>query len=214
MDYLKIKQSYYTEHNFTFTDSTRDWFLVSDDEKIRKWRVLYLVRFYGNSEILPLDEIDLIEIENYSKEPFDYDLIMPEGRLIDFFSIGISYFVSHKLMSLFVKNGVESCFSEALIKIDGVVFDEPYYLFSPKDMLDVFDKESSVFTTEIDLGGEEVVSEVGKYCLDYGRIPSDQKLFYLLLEGKISPLMIRDDIARIIIEENITGIDFIKVEDM
>ncbi len=214
MNYLKLKEIYYTEHNFVYSCATRNWFLSSDDMKVRKWRNLSTYRYFKEPYAVPTEKLDLIEIENYKEEKFDYDLVMPEGRLIDFFSIGIYFFVSERMMLVLKKNDIEAYFSEARIRIDGIEYKEPYFLFTPRDMLAAFDEVNSVFTTELDLGGDEVISNVNKYCLDYNKIPNDQKLFYLLVKGKRRPLMIREDVANEIIKANITGIDFVKVEDM
>ncbi len=215
MRYLQIKKSYYfSDHNLTYTDATREWFLNSNNEKVDVWIDLSLIRYYQDPQTFPLEKIDLIELENYKEESFDYDMIMPEGRLIDFFSIGIYFFVSKRMMLILKRNDIEAYFSEALIRIDGIEYKEPYFLFTPRDMLAAFDEVNSVFTTELDLGGDEVISHVSEYRLDFNKIPEGQKLFYLLVKGKGRPLMIREDVANEIIEAKMMGLEFVKVEDM
>ncbi len=214
MNYLNVKERFSSEHNITYTDATRDWFLDSDDEKIYLWTCLSLVRFFDDSDVLPFYDIDLIELENYKGERFNYDLIMPDGRLIDFFTVGIQYFVSARLKDIFEFFYAEACFSEAIVNIDGVVYPEKYYLLSPMDMLVAFDEDNSTYTKKLNLLGEEVVDKVENYFLDYDCIPFGQKLFELRVKGKRSPLIICDKVAEKVVEENITGIDFVKVEGM
>ncbi len=214
MKYYQIKEVYSSKHNLTYVDSTRDWFLGSDDEKVYNWSDLSLVRFYSNSNAEPNEKIPVIEIKNVEQECCDYSCMMPDGKLIDFFSIGIYYFVSNRLMNLFHKNHVEAFFSKASITIDNIVYPEPYYLFTPRDMFDVLDESKSIFSTKINLGGDVVIDKIESYVLNYEDIPLGQVLFYLQVKGKRRPLMIREDITEKIIKEGVVGLGFLSVDDM
>ena len=134
--------------------------------------------------------------------------------MLDLFKVGISFFVSSRLRALFEEAAVEAYFTEVAVTIKGEPYPEPYYLLCPRDMLPVFDEENSLFTTETDTSGKLKIKSVEHYVLLNNEIPENQKLFYMYINGKSSPLMLRSDIVEKMKISGMTGIKYTPVDEM
>ena len=214
MDYLEITQIS-SRHNFTYTESTREWFL-GNERSVKEWRRLASLRFYQDPNLLPTSTLPVIQIENFQGEGawFDEHYTLPEGRLLDLFSIVLYDFVSSRLKALFEEAAVEAYFTEVAVTIKGELYPEPYYLLCPRDMLPVFDEENSLFTIETDTSGKLKIKSVEHYVLLNNEIPENQKLFYMYINGKSNPLMLRSDIVEKMKNSGMTGIKYTPVDEM
>lgn len=208
MDYLQITQIS-SRHNLTYTESTREWFL-GNERSVKEWRRLASLRFYQDPNLLPTSTLPVIQIENYKGYGawFDEHYTLPEGRLLDLFKVGTSFFVSSRLRASFEEAAVEAYFTEVAVTIKGEPYPEPYYLLCPRDMLPVFDEENSLFTIETDTSGKLQIGSVEHYVLLNNEIPENQKMFYVHLNGGFRPLMLRSDIVEKMKNSGMTGIKY------
>ena len=167
MKYLQVKESFPSKHNLVFTEGTREWFLDNNNvtSAARVWRRLASLRFHRGSNMPPIVSIPEIDIENYCGSCFDFYYAMPDGKLIDFFTLGINFFVSSELKELLEKERVEALFSQARVLINGQEYSSKYYLMAPLDMLDVFDATESTYVCEIDSEGDEYIVSVDNLVL-------------------------------------------------
>ncbi|MBA4502914.1 hypothetical protein [Marinobacterium marinum] len=62
---------------------------------------------------------------------------MPEGRLLDYFSLGLINFVPARIKQLLEQNEAEAFFTEASVTIEDEQYPEPFFLIAPRDMLPV-----------------------------------------------------------------------------
>ncbi len=214
MDYLEITQIS-SRHNLTYTESTREWFL-GNERSVKEWKRLASLRFYQDPNLLPTSTLPVIQIENYKGYGawFDERYTLPEGRLLDLFSIVLYDFVSPRLKALLEEAAVEAYFTEVAVTIKGEPYPEPYYLLCPRDMLPVFDEENSLFTIETDTSGELQIGSVEHYVLLNDEIPENQKMFYVHLNGGFRPLMLRSDIVEKMKISGMTGIKYTPVDEM
>ena len=214
MDYLEIMQIS-SRHNLTYTESTREWFL-GNERSVKEWKRLASLRFYQDPNLLPTSTLPVIQIENYQGEGawFDEYYTLPEGRLLDLFSIVLYNFVSPRLKALLEEAAVEAYFTEVAVTIKGEPYPELYYLLCPRDMLPVFDEENSLFTIETDTSGKLQIGSVEHYVLLNDEIPENQKMFYVHLNGGFRPLMLRSDIVEKMKISGMTGIKYTPVDEM
>lgn len=215
MEYFEISELI-SSHCITYTASTRKWFLkTAPGNAANVWTGLAGRRFYNHTEC-ELQPIPVIELEDYRGDDarFNRAYSLPEGRLLDYFSLGLRNFVSSRLKQLLEENEAEAFFTEASVTIEEEQYLEPFFLVAPRDMLPVFDEEQSVFMTCYDTSGESSVGRIDTFVLKTDEIPAEQKLFYLHINGGYRPLMLRSDIVEHIRSAGITGMKFTPVNEM